>query len=138
MSTSMKTTAGKAADTALLNTERSAFEASLQQASTTLEAKLKALETDIEQKEEQYITKTWAHGNIMRGWDGFVRRVDRADRNAPGGTGSGTATGAPKYRKSRPSDRIFSLSSLSSRYRKENPDLLIQKRPPDKKKKKKR
>lgn len=137
-SSSMKVAAAKATDAAMLSIERMAFEASLNRASAALEVKLKTLEDDIEQKEEAYITKTWAHGNVMRGWDGFVRRVDRADRNANGGTGSGTATGAPKYRKSRPSDRIFSLSSLSSRYRKENPDVLIQKRPPEKKKKKKR
>lgn len=127
----------RAADASALAAEKTAFDKLLEKADSRLTKNIRAIEEDIEMREEEYITKTWAHGNVMRGWDGFVRRVDRADKNATG-TGSGTATGAPKYRKSRPSDRIFSLSSSTSNFRKENPDVQIQKRPPEKKKKKKR
>ncbi|CDF37731.1 unnamed protein product [Chondrus crispus] len=108
----------------------------LARTAASLERKVEAVERDIGAMEEEYITSTWAHGNVLRGWDGFVRRVDRGKQMKGGG--SGTATGAPKYRKSRPSDRIFSLSSATSKFRRENPDVQIQKRPPDKKKKKKR
>lgn len=67
-------------------------------------------------REDAYIAATWAHGNLMRGWDGYCRRVDRAP--APG-NGSGTATGAPKQRKVRPSDRMFSMVSSTSAIRME-------------------
>lgn len=127
----------RAAEASALAAEKAAFDNLLEKTAAGLTKKIQAIEEDIEMKEEEYITKTWAHGNVMRGWDGFVRRVDRANKNATG-TGSGTATGAPKYRKSRPSDRFFSLSSSTSNFRKENPDVQIQKRPPEKKKKKKR
>lgn len=113
---------------------RASFEELLAKVGGELEIGLMGLEDDIGRSEEEYIAKTWAHGNVLRGWDGFVRRVER-DR---GGTGSGTATGAPKYRKVKLSDRIFSLSSTTSKFGKENPEVMILKKGIDKKKKKKR
>lgn len=85
--------------------------------------------------EDRYINATWAHGNLMRGWDGYCRRVDRAPKS---GNGSGTATGAPKQRKVRPSDRMFSMTSSTSSIRLESlgVDLAVRKSVNQKKKKK--
>lgn len=117
-----------------MEAERAQFEAKLGKVCRKLETELHALEDQIGRREEEYITKTWSHGNVMRGWEGFVRRVERER----GGTASGTGTGAPKYRKTRLSDRIFSLSSGTSQFRKDNPDVMILKKGIEKKKKKKR
>lgn len=132
-----KLVALKAAEVNALANERLALEHNLENIATSLAKKLQSLEADIEKQEEEYIAQTWAHGNVMRGWDGFVRRVDKSEKTATG-NGSGTATGAPKHRKSRPSDRIFSLSSSTSNFRRENPDAINVKRPSALKKKKKR
>ena len=129
--------AEKAAEASTVASERATLEAFLENARSDLTAKLAKIEADIDTQEEDYIRSTWAHGNVLRGWDGFGRRVDRAEKLATG-NGSGVSTGAPKHRKARPSDRIFSLSSSSSNFRKENPDVLIQKRSATTKKKKKR
>lgn len=116
--------------------ERANLENLLQQTETDLLNSLRQVEHDIESKEDQYIRVTWPHGNVLRGWDGFGRRVERTDK-AVTGNGSGVATGAPKHRKARASDRIFSLSSSTSIFRKQNPFAVIQ-RPITNKKKKKR
>lgn len=128
------TSAVRAEDRDQSDKARALFEELLTKVGGELEQGLAELEDDIGKSEEEYIAKTWAHGNVLRGWDGFVRRAER-DR---GGMGSGTATGAPKYRKVKLSDRIFSLSSTTSKFGRENPDVVILKKTIDKKKKKKR
>lgn len=122
----------KAEEQEQVETHRLALEDKLNALKKQLETELVGLEDEIGRGEEEYITKTWSHGNVMRGWDGFVKRVERER----GGNGSGTATGAPKYRKSKPNDRMFSLSSNTSHFRKLNPDVAIVKKGVDKKKKK--
>lgn len=96
---------------------------------------VRATDVKTAELEDRYIAATWAHGNLMRGWDGYCRRVDRAPKS---GNGSGTATGAPKQRKVRPSDRMFSMTSSSSAIRQENlgAELVIRKGTSQKKKKK--
>lgn len=112
-------------------------EKSMSKIADGLRKKLKDLENEIDKDEEQYMSKTWAHGNIMRGWDGFIRRVDRVEKQ-PTGNGAGVGTGAPKTRKPRLNDRFLSLSSATSKYRKDNPEVFIQKRGVMMKKKRKR
>lgn len=129
--------AERAAEKAAIAAERAALQQKITQQITTLEADIERIESDIANMEEDYIKTTWAQGNVLRGWDGFGRRIDRPERTATG-NGSGVATGAPKHRKSRPNDRIFSLSSSTSPFRKENPDVQIVKRSTVQKKKKKR
>ncbi|PXF40325.1 hypothetical protein BWQ96_09981 [Gracilariopsis chorda] len=129
--------AERAAEKAAIAAERAALQQNVTQQITALEADIERIETDIARMEEDYIKTTWAQGNVLRGWDGFGRRVDRTERTATG-NGSGVATGAPKHRKSRPNDRIFSLSSSTSSFRKENPDVQIARRSTVQKKKKKR
>lgn len=129
--------AEKAAEQSALTTSRASLEKKISQNATQLTSKLTNLESTIDKLEQDYIRTTWAHGNVLRGWDGLTKRPDRHDKAHPG-DGSGVATGAPKHRKSRPSDRIFSLSSSTSHFRQKNPDVLIQKRPLINKKKKKR
>lgn len=123
--TGKQTAAGNAAN------ERTTLSKSLSKTRSGLEKKLAAVEADVAKLEEAYISDTWAHGNALRGWDGYVRRV----ATERGGNGSGFATGAPKTRKSRPTDRIFSLCSSSSVIRKEL-DAAAKKGPGSKKKKK--
>lgn len=70
-------------------------------------------------REDEYITATWTHGNLMRGWDSYVRKVDRAPKT---GNLSGASVGGglkQKQRKVRATDRIFSLTSRSSAVRTE-------------------
>lgn len=129
--------AEKAAEQAALTAARASLHKSISQNATQLTATLTDLEATIDKLEQDYIRTTWAHGNVLRGWDGLTKRLDRHDK-APSGNTSGVATGAPKHRKSRPSDRIFSLSSSTSQFRRQNPDVLIQKRSLISKKKKKR
>lgn len=126
-----------AAEAAALATERAALQATLDAHHAKLSQRLVKLETEIGLAEDDYIRITWAHGNVLRGWDGFGRRVDRAEKSA-GSASTGLATGAPKHRKSRPADRIFSLTSATSTFRAQNPDAVIQKRAVPTKKKKKR
>jgi hypothetical protein len=71
----------------------------------------------VAEAEDKYINMTWTHGNLMRGWEGYCRRVDRAPQH---GNGAGTATGAPKQRKVRLSDRMFSMTSSTSALRVES------------------
>jgi Histone acetyltransferase subunit NuA4 len=71
----------------------------------------------VAEAEDKYINLTWTHGNLMRGWEGYCRRVDRAPQH---GNGAGTATGAPKQRKVRLSDRMFSMTSSTSALRVES------------------
>eukprot|EP00177_Eucheuma_denticulatum_P001649 GFKZ01002967.1.p1 GENE.GFKZ01002967.1~~GFKZ01002967.1.p1 ORF type:complete len:232 (+),score=44.75 GFKZ01002967.1:251-946(+) len=130
----LKNNNAKPAESVAMDAERTQFEAKLGNVGRQLETELRSMEDEIGRKEEEYIAKTWSHGNVLRGWEGLVRRVERER----GGTGSGTGTGAPKYRKTRPSDRIFSLSSGTSQFRKNNPEVMILKRGIEKKKKKKR
>lgn len=131
--------------------EMSRFEALLQTHVVATDARLDQVEERIERREDEYIGKTWSHGNVMRGWESFARRVDRqADKDGCGGSGGGASGGGssgvggasagPKLRKARAGDRMFSLSSASSRFRRENPDALAHKRGGaiQKKKKKKR
>lgn len=113
--------------------ERTKLARSLERTSQSLKRKLQHLETNVANEEEKYIATTWSSGNIMRGWDPLVRRPDRNNKNT--GNGSGSATGAPKHRKPRPTDRIFSLSSSTSQIRKDGVDP---KKIADRKKKKKR
>ncbi len=112
--------------------ERAKFARSLDKIQASLKKKLAEVEASISKQEEDYIVSTWSSGNIMRGWDA-VRKVDRP--NKASGNGSGTATGAPKHRKPRPSDRLFSMSSDTSKLRREGADL---KKQANQKKKKKR
>lgn len=122
------------------------------------EQDLLKFESDIESKEDEYISRTWAHGNVIRGWDNFIRRAERSERakmaagneggSNPGGggndgggmTGGASGKGAPnqKVRKARTADHIFSLSSSSSKIRREHPDLQIPKRQPAMTKRKKK
>ncbi|CAN8076788.1 unnamed protein product [Agarophyton chilense] len=129
--------AERAAESAALAAERLALENVIEQSMAALQREVHVIERDISSMEEDYIKSTWAQGNVLRGWDGFGRRLDRSER-AVTGNGSGVATGAPKHRKSRLSDRIFSLSSSTSPFRIENPDVQIGKRGGVQKKKKKR
>lgn len=128
----------KESDAAEAEADRQKLARLLEKTQASLNKKLGSLETNISQLEEDYISATWAHGNVIRGWDGFipVRRADRPDKNA--GNGSGSATGAPKHRKPRYTDRIFSLSSSSSQIRKDNVDTSNAKKTAQQKKKKKR
>lgn len=129
--------AAAAAVAASLAAESLALQNKLESTTDDLEKQLQELEGDIQKKEEEYITSTWAHGNAIRGWDGFSRRVGRTEKS-PTGNASGSATGAPKFRKDRPSDRVFSLSSSTSKFRLAHPDAIIQKRPTTVPKKKKK
>jgi Histone acetyltransferase subunit NuA4 len=85
-------------------------------------AAVRRAEEAVAEAEDKYINMTWTHGNLMRGWEGYCRRVDRAPQH---GNGSGTATGAPKQRKVRPSDRMFSMTSSTSAIRRENSQAEI-------------
>jgi hypothetical protein len=86
----------------------------LRQAVEESTAAVRDADATVAEREDAYISATWAHGNLMRGWEGYCRRVDRAPTP---GNGSGTATGAPKQRKLRPSDRMFSMTSATSAVR---------------------
>lgn len=120
-----------------LDVERQKLMKQLEKSEGTLIKRLAAIEGSIGELEETYITSTWAHGNVIRGWDGYIRRVDRNNKNSAG-NGSGSATGAPKVRKMRVTDRIFSLSSVSSHLRKEVDETAALKKSQPPKKKKKR
>jgi Histone acetyltransferase subunit NuA4 len=87
----------------------------LKKAADRADAAVEDADAQVAELEDKYIAATWAHGNLMRGWDGYCRRVDRAP--AVAGNGAGTATGAPKQRKLRPSDRMFSMTSATSAVR---------------------
>lgn len=112
--------------------ERTKLARQLERTSQSLKRKLLHLDNTVTAKEEEYIAGTWSSGNVLRGWDPLVRKQDR---NKNTGNGSGSATGAPKHRKPRPTDRIFSLSSSTSQIRKDGVDP---KKIADRKKKKKR
>jgi Histone acetyltransferase subunit NuA4 len=95
-------------------------------------------DASVAEHEDRYISMTWAHGNLMRGWDSYCRRVDRAPHAA---NGSGIGTGAPKQRKLRPSDRMFSIVSSTSAVRADgglSGDLSLKAMPGVQKKKKKK
>lgn len=109
----------------------------LEKTKSGLSKKLVNVENELSEMEENYITKTWTHGNVIRGWEGYIRRADRSDKSAVG-NGSGSATGAPKYRKARHTDRIFSLSSSSSQARRDSADSHGIRKSTNPKKKKKR
>ena len=126
-----------AAEAALIATERDSMQSLVETQYGKLKQQLSKMEAEIGVSEEEYIRSTWAHGNVLRGWDGFGRRVDRAEKSA-NSSSSGLATGAPKHRKSRPADRIFSLTSATSTFRAQNPEAVIQKRQTSQKKKKRR
>lgn len=116
--------------------ERTKLARSLERTSQSLKRKLHALDTSVTEQEEDYIATTWSSGNIMRGWDPLVPKRDRSGSNKNNtGNGSGSATGAPKHRKPRHTDRIFSLSSSTSQLRRDGVDP---KKIADRKKKKKR
>lgn len=104
----------------------------LDKTESSLKKKLNALENTIGDMEEDYIVTTWSNGNVLRGWDIQQKRPERSKNT---GNGAGSATGAPKHRKQRPTDRWFSLSSATSPMRK---DLLEQIKIKNQKKKKKR
>lgn len=115
----------------------------LKRASAEAKSAVQRCEDRVAELEDAYIVRTWAHGNLMRGWDGYVRRVDRAPNTtltSTAGTGAGTATGAPKQRKLRPSDRMFSITSSTSAIRLEgvSADAGVRKAGAVLKKKKKR
>lgn len=129
---------GRELDSSEAEAERQKLARTLEKTHSGLKKKLANLESNISELEEDYISCTWTHGNVIRGWDGFIpiRRADRPNKNA--GNGSGSATGAPKHRKPRYTDRIFSLSSASSQIRKDNADSNGVKKSNNQKKKKKR
>lgn len=112
--------------------ERAKFARTLDKLHSSLKRRLSEIEVTISKQEEDYIATTWSSGNIMRGFDA-VRKADRP--NKASGNGSGTATGAPKHRKPKPTDRLFSMSSDTSKLRRDNLDL---KKQANQKKKKKR
>ncbi len=120
-----------------LDLERQKLMKLLEKSSMSLTKRLGNIESNLSELEEAYITDTWPHGNVIRGWDGYIRRVDRPNKNSAG-NGSGSATGAPKFRKPRATDRIFSLSSRTSAIRKEVAETQAYKKGTQSKKKKKR
>ncbi|KAK4536395.1 hypothetical protein CDCA_CDCA08G2420 [Cyanidium caldarium] len=76
-----------------------------------LEDRLARVETQIYDIESSYLEETWAHGNVVRGWDGFVKRERRGDE---AGGGGGRGGGSARHRKMRDADRIFSRSSVTA------------------------
>lgn len=69
-----------------------------------LEDELKKIDSQIYKLETTYLEETWAHGNIMKGFDGFVSLRSRS---------SAVHLKRGKYKES---DRWFSNSSSSSRF----------------------
>lgn len=114
--------------------ELAAVERALQKRARALQGELREIESGIAKREDEYIAQTWAHGNVIRGWDNFVRRAERAEaasgtvekssKEKSGGAIQGSASG----RKARVNDHIFSLSSSTSKVRKEHPDAAMPKR----------
>jgi Histone acetyltransferase subunit NuA4 len=89
----------------------------LSRATTEAAADVARADRSVAEHEDRYIGMTWAHGNLMRGWESYCRRVDRAPHV---NNGAGTGTGAPKQRKVRPADRMFSIVSATSAVRTES------------------
>lgn len=83
---------------------------------TSRRAALKA-DQAVAQREDEYITATWTHGNLMRGWDSYARKVDR--NPTAGSLSAAAAPGGLKQRKVRPTDRMFSMTSGTSSVRAE-------------------
>lgn len=75
-----------------------------------LDDKLRKVETQIFDLEASYLEETWPHGNVVKGWDGFVKR----EKKSSGEDGGAPAASSQRYRKLRESDKVFSRSSTTA------------------------
>lgn len=89
----------------------------MQRGKRELEEKLGRVERQIFDIEASYLEETWSYGNVVRGWDGFVKRELKSDDPGLSVTRSvafGGGSNPTRFRKMKDSDRIFSKSSVTA------------------------
>lgn len=102
------------------------IELTLQNKATALCNELATIERSIQSKEDHYITHTWRYGNVIRGYDQFLENSgdgNGASTNHSHSHKDGRLGLGDRIRKSRLGDRVFSISSSTSKIRVVHPHL---------------